>query len=259
MMEMENKIGPWPCGFRKGFRIEDNLFVLTQIKEMADKLGKNLIGGFIDIKKAYDMVDREKLFDIMVSEGVQDTWVELLGDIYEDNEIFIRIGKQESDRYKIDRGLRQGCPASPVCFLMYYERVARKLWESEKGFKIEYVEETSGQMAGMRIPFLLFADDMLILARSNRELEEMMILCEGETRKLGLKFNAKKSAIMVLNGNEERDIVIEFDGERVEYTDKYRYLGVTIMDSKHEILKEEKVIRKRKADIEAIIVKFMEF
>jgi len=114
MMENENKIGPWQCGFRRGFRIEDNLFVLTQVKEMAGKLGKNLIGGFIDIKKAYDMVDREQLFDIMISEGIQDAWVELLKDVYTDNEIFIRIGKQESDKFRIDRGLRQRSPASPV-------------------------------------------------------------------------------------------------------------------------------------------------
>src|SRR6266478_2252790 len=222
MMENENKIGPWQCGFRRGFRIEDNLFVLTQVKEMATKQGKNLIGGFIDIKKAYDMVDREKLFDIMISEGIQDAWVELLKDVYTDNEIFIKIGKQESDKFRIDRGLRQGCPTSTVCFLMYYERVARKVWESEKGFAIEYIERTTGQIAGMRIPFLLFADDMLILAGSNRELEEMMRLCEGETKMLGLRLNAKKS---------------------------------TIMDNQYEIWEEERVIRKRKADRGASIVK----
>jgi hypothetical protein len=254
-MEKENKIGPWQCGFRKGFRIEDNLFVLTQVREMAAKLGKNLVAGFIDIKKAYDMVDREKLFDIMIGEGIQDAWVELMKDIYTDNEIFIKIGEQESDRFRIDRGLRQGCPASPVCFLMYYERVARKVWESGMGFEIEYIDRNTGNITKMRIPFLLFADDMIILAGSNRELEEMMRLCEAETKKLGLRFNAKKSAVMVMSGEEERDIDIEFDGERVEYTDKYRYLGVTIMDNTKEMLVEEKVIRKRKADRGVSIVR----
>ena len=124
-----------------------------------------------------------------------------------------------------------------------------------KGFAIEYIERTTGQIAGMRIPFLLFADDMLILAGSNRELEEMMRLCQGKTKMLGLRFNAKKSAIMVMNGNEERNINIEFDGERVEYTEKYKYLGVTIIDNQHEIWEEERVIRKRKADRGASIVK----
>ena len=68
----------------------------------------------------------------------------------------------------------------------------------------------------MRIPMLLFADDMIMLAGSNRELEIMMGICQRKTRELGLSFNAKKSAIMVLNGEEERYIDIEFDGENIQ-------------------------------------------
>ena len=53
-----------------GRRTEDNLFMLERMIEMA-KVGKDcLFVAFIDVEKAYDRVNRKKLFEVMRGYGV---------------------------------------------------------------------------------------------------------------------------------------------------------------------------------------------
>ena len=58
-------------GFRMGRRKADNLFMLDRITEMAKVRKDCLFVGFIDMEKAYDIVNRKKLFEVMRGYGVQ--------------------------------------------------------------------------------------------------------------------------------------------------------------------------------------------
>lgn len=60
-------------GFRKGMRTINNICVLNYIinKQLGKKVGK-LIALFIDIKAAFDSVDREMLMEAMRNRGVRE-------------------------------------------------------------------------------------------------------------------------------------------------------------------------------------------
>lgn len=49
-------LGELQNGFRKGRRLDDNLFVLTQCIEIAQNEGRPLFLCFLDVKGAYDSV-----------------------------------------------------------------------------------------------------------------------------------------------------------------------------------------------------------
>ena len=69
-------------GFRMGRWTEDNLFMLERMIEMAKVRKDCLFVASIDMEKAYDRVNRKKLFEVMRGYGVQEIMVDVIERIY---------------------------------------------------------------------------------------------------------------------------------------------------------------------------------
>ena len=59
------------CGFRKGRRIVDQIWVAWQIVERAKEYHIPVCMSFVDLTKAYDSVNQQALFTIFEEYGVQ--------------------------------------------------------------------------------------------------------------------------------------------------------------------------------------------
>ena len=80
-------------------------------------------------------------------------------------------------------GIRQGCTGSPQLFLMVIGMVIEQILRSGMGFRLNDV----------CLPTLFYADDGLLLARSVKEAEKIIVILEEEAAKYGLKINKEKS------------------------------------------------------------------
>ena len=80
-LEESGMLGDIQGGFRMGRRTEDNLFILERMIEMAKVRKDCLFVAFIDMEKAYDRVNRKKLFEVMRGYGVQG----ILVDVYRED------------------------------------------------------------------------------------------------------------------------------------------------------------------------------
>lgn len=67
---------PLQNGFRPGRRTADNLFILRTLHEQALEVEQALIIAQIDIKKAFDSVDRAKLFTKLYGKGIAGPLIE---------------------------------------------------------------------------------------------------------------------------------------------------------------------------------------
>ena len=88
--------------------------------------------------------------------------------------------------FQIGKGVCQGCLLSPCLFNVYAENI---MWnagldEAQAGIKI----------AGRNINNLRYANDTTLMAESE---ELKSLLMKEESKKVGLKFNIKKTKIMV--------------------------------------------------------------
>ena len=70
-VEESGMLGDIHGGFRMGRRTEDNRFMLERMIEMAKIRKDCLFVAFIDMEKAYDRVNKKKLFEVMRGYGVQ--------------------------------------------------------------------------------------------------------------------------------------------------------------------------------------------
>src|SRR5580693_619463 len=95
-IETESILGEMQNGFRTGRRGEDNLFVLTSAIEMSRRQKKGLICAFLDCSQAYDRVNRDRLWEILVAKGMDNKWIELLKLLYTDNNVILKHGQHVS-------------------------------------------------------------------------------------------------------------------------------------------------------------------
>ena len=94
-------------------------------------------------------------------------------------------GSPKSDLFPVRVGLRQGCPLSPILFIIFMDRISRHS-QGVKGVRF----------GDLRIGSLLFADDMVLLASSDRDLQLSLDRFAAECEAVGMRISTSKSESM---------------------------------------------------------------
>ena len=108
--------------------------------------------------------------------------------MYAIQEAIVRTGHGTKDRFKIGKGVQQGCILLPCLFNFYAEYIMRNtgLEEAQAGIKI----------ARRNINNLRYADDTTLMAQSKEELKSLLMKVKEESEKVGLKLNIQKTKII---------------------------------------------------------------
>src|SRR6218665_462230 len=131
----------------------------------------------------------------------------------------VRIDGEYSEPGKVGRGVRQGCPLSPLLFNIYIEELVREAVEDlEGGIKV----------GGRGIKALRFADDQAMVAKSQKGLQAMMDRLDRTSREYGMKINIKKTKVLKISKGEETMVRINIGGKEIEQVKEFCYLGSVI-------------------------------
>ena len=225
--------GDFQFAFREGFSAMEAAYILGEIVEQGKKGEDGCYLAFIDIRKAYDRVNRDILWNRLREEGYGGKVLRIIQDLYRENKGCFRFEGIKTEMMDRTRGVRQGCVLSPLLFSLYINGVIKEMQNSGMG----------AMVGGERIPLLVFADDIVICARSREELRKMMgILIKG-LDDLELEISETKSMVMKCG---EKQIWMEEDeseddedwGENIVFVDRkviristgtdYKYLGVMV-------------------------------
>ena len=94
--------------------------------------------------------------------------------------------------------------------------------------------QTEINIAGRNINNLRYADDITLMAESEKELKSLFMKVKVETEQVGLKLNIQNTKIMASGSTTSWEI----DGETVETVSDFIFLGSRITtdgDCSHEI------------------------
>ena len=83
--------------------------------------------------------------------------------MYTDIKASFCVNSQFSEPFMMHEGVRQGCPASPLVFLLYMDRLKAFL-ESKLLAHQTAPEKCTLRVSGILLPSLLFVDDIIFLA-----------------------------------------------------------------------------------------------
>ena len=207
-------------GFRPRRGTPDQVFILREVLASRKERDLPTYATYIDVRKAYDTVWREDAYTRIFDSGVQGKLWRQLQAMHSglSRRVLHPLGLTEW--FDVERGVAQGAVESPWVYANFIDGLAREL--KRQGFGI--------MIAGRRLPILLYADDMILLASSQRELAEMNAVASEYARKHRFQFNGAKSAVMAFNvSSAARRRAYAKDwrlfGEVVRVTDSYEYLG----------------------------------
>jgi hypothetical protein len=107
-------IGDYRCGFRHNRSTTDQIFYIRQILEKKWEYNGTVHQLFIDIKKAYDSLRREVLYSILIEFGIPRKLIGLIKMCLNETYSRVHIGKNLSDKFTVQNGLKQGDALSPL-------------------------------------------------------------------------------------------------------------------------------------------------
>ena len=109
--------------FRKGRGSRDQIANIHWIIEKGREFQKSIYFCLTDYAKSFDYVEQNKLWKILKEMGIPDHSTCILGKLYAGQEATVRTRLGTLDRFKIVKGVCQGCILSPRLFNLYVEYI----------------------------------------------------------------------------------------------------------------------------------------
>ncbi|GAA6082711.1 uncharacterized protein LOC111191400, partial [Tachysurus ichikawai] len=212
---VEPRIQEEQCGFRPGRGTLDHLYTLARLLEGSWEFAQPVHMCFVDLEKAFDCVPRGDLWGVLWEYGVRGPLLRAVRSLYDRSRSLVRIAGSKSDLFPVHVGLRQGCPLSPVLFITYMDRISRRSLGPE-----------GVRFGDHRILSLLFADDVVLLASSNQDLQRALGRFAAECEAAGMRISTSKSEAMVLS-RKRVACSLQVGGELLPQVEEFKYLGVS--------------------------------
>ncbi|HEX2614968.1 MAG TPA: reverse transcriptase family protein, partial [Nitrososphaera sp.] len=215
------------CGFRVGRSTLEQIFSLHEIIGMRREQKLKTWLAFLDCRRAYDRVWRDGLRYRLWQSGVQGHMFHFLSSMISSSTRRVVLAGQQSDEFETLIGLAQGTVLSPLLYAIFIDGLAQKL--KAEGFGVD--------VFGRKVALLLYADDLVILAKDDPQLRRMLAVISEYATKWQFRFNTKpgKSNAVVTPASKKEFAVLQQelaknplrlgDGE-LHLSRNYKYLGV---------------------------------
>ena len=158
----------------------------TKLKmQIAGCLSDTVYQIFLDLRKAYDSIARNRVLKLLEKYGVGPNIRRYISDIWDKQFFVLRQAQFYSDPIEVNRGCTQGDVDSPIIFNVIIDAVLRS-WKASDGFG--------------RSDACFYADDGLIQHRDPKILQNDLDYMISLFGKVGLRPNATKTKFMVFRG-----------------------------------------------------------
>jgi hypothetical protein len=149
---------------------------------------------YVDLKKAYDALDREQTLNILVAYGVGPKKLRLQKHFWDTAKLVCHAGGNYREPFNAERGVTQGSPLSSLMFNVCVDAVVRE-WLCQMLDKDIAHDGIGNQVVKILVVF--YIDDGLIASHDPFWLLELFDILIGLFEWIGLFTNASKTKVMV--------------------------------------------------------------
>ena len=230
------------CGVRKGRGCIDQVFALRVLAEKAREYNTPLYLSFVDLRKAYDSVNREALWMVLQRKyHLPDKLIRILKALHLGTRSAVRAYGRVSGEFGITTGVRQGDVLAPTLFNLFFDSVIASTLAQYPHCGVRMLYHLGDELVGSRkimrgsvlIQDLEYADDMALVSDSMDALEEVLRSLDAVCSGVGLSISSKKFKILAICpsislGAPPRAVQLSLEEEPVAVVEEFEYLGSTI-------------------------------
>jgi hypothetical protein len=207
-------------GFRPFRGTPDQIMIMREGIAARSEIGFQTLALFVDVRKAYDTVWRERAYVDLHKAGIKGKLWRQLQAMQANMKRKVRTPVGDTPSFGVERGAAQGAVESPWFYSAFLNPLAEALRERGLGIMI----------GGKRVPLLMYADDIVLLANGPTELRAMCAVCTEFAKQRRFQVNGPKCGIVQFGANANQRAVVageqwEIFGEQVKVLDSYEYLG----------------------------------
>ena len=174
--------------------------------------------AFLDIKAAYDQVDREILWRKLLSRRVPTNFVSVLQALFDHNEAFIAINGNASAPFPIRSGVLQGSLISPQLYSVFIDDVAEAI--NDAGIA------NGLPLGGRQYRLLLYADDIVLMSNSRRAMQAMLDICSRHASLNRYRYGVAKCELLASAPIPDTQ-PLTLSGLPLAVSKRFTYLGCT--------------------------------
>lgn len=224
-LDSRGDIVPEQAGYRPQEEAIAQFIAVTEIVRRRNIDNQLTAGIYIDFKKAFDKVPHEALYRILDNQGIRGRSLNIIKWMYRNSSIKVRVNGKLSEPFPMKRGTRQGCPLSPLLFILFVNNL------------LTACPTAAAAIRGKTYQGSQYADDLLAFAQGKtvESLKDRVTNILNEivawTKKWECEVNPKKSGIVLYSTDadkqrEFRGLKYEINGVAIPIVDDYKYLGI---------------------------------
>ena len=181
-------VKPDQTGFIKGRLISDNGMLLQSLIEFAEWDESQIQGAmiFLDFEKAFDSVQWSWIIQTLTARGLPPSFIHMIRLFYTSPHASVIVNGFRAPSFVVGRGVRQGCPLSPLLFAIILEPLLDAIREhpSFKGIKIPFSSKS--------VKISCFADDSTPLILDENDFNILYQILDTFANASGLRLNKDK-------------------------------------------------------------------
>ena len=216
----------------RGRQVSSLLRLIDDIIEQTDVMQKHGLLFAVDLSQAFDSISKPYILIAFKKFGFGDSFCQWVETLMADTKSCMNYCGWLTEYFSVDSGIRQGCPFSPLAFILALELVAIRIRESRDVQGISILDTL--------IKIALYADDITLFLQDEQDMYHALDIFQEFSEISGLKINKVKSEAMWLGTRKESlDSFFGYTWKR-----RLKILGICFANDKSASLIEENWLNK---------------
>ena len=210
--------------------------------EKAREYHRPLYICFVDLRKAYDPVNRRALWSVLQHcYHLPPKLLNVIKALHNKTSAAVRTYGKISDQFPVSVGVKQGCVLAPTLFNLFLDAVIRLAitdHQSEGGLCLSYLLDAD--LVGSRkkltsevsVSDLEYADDMALISDSCEGLITLLESLDSTCHHMDLTINYKKMKLLTVLPDDDTQplspILLHPESDPIEVVPSFQYLGSTV-------------------------------
>lgn len=201
-MVIHDLVNPDQVGYIKGRQVSTLLRLIDDVSDQMNVQNKSGLLATIDMFHAFDCISKKFMIKTFEKFGFGPEFVRWVCVLMNDSKSCVNYVGWLSDFFPVESGIRQGCPFSPLAFVLAIELLAIKIRQSKNIKGIRNLNVSNSTLLEDFVKIALYADDITLFLENENDLKQAFLIFDAFSVVSGLKRNPAKCEAMWL-GNKK--------------------------------------------------------